>query len=104
MSPLRKARYFIAGMREHRFAQPNSGAHEYEAINAYWAGYHFVFRFPRFVRRLIARREVPMVDRQFSAPAQWAIIVGLAILAVAIALTILAGVRLGIIAAWAVWG
>jgi hypothetical protein len=104
MSPLRKARYFVAGMREHRFAQPNSGAHDFEGIDAYWAGYHFAFRISRPLRRLIARREVPMADRQFSTPAQWAIIIGLAIMAVAVALTLLAGVRLGIIAAWAVWG
>ena len=48
----RRVRYFLAGILEHRDRHPASGATEVELMDAYWAGFRFAWRLPRFIRRL----------------------------------------------------
>lgn len=52
----RRIRYFLAGILGHRDKYPHSGAIDAQLMDAFWAGYAFAWKFPRFVRRMLAKR------------------------------------------------
>lgn len=52
--PLIRVRWFWYGVKEHRYTT-GSGAHDYRAMDAYWAGKEFAWKMPRVIRRLFPK-------------------------------------------------